>query len=67
MIYVNDVVVQIIVIFLSCYRALVTKTFVMGLQVNRLSNTFKKFYGRHTDPVGQYKKTVCQILADCTS
>ena len=35
-----------------------------GYKVNRLSNTFKKFYGRHTDLVGQYKKNVCQMFAD---
>ena len=35
--------------------------------INRLSNTFKKFYGRHTDLVGQYKKNVCEMFADCTS
>ena len=34
-----------------------------GYKVNRLSNTFKKFYGRHTDLVGQYKKNVCQMFA----
>ena len=32
-----------------------------GYKVNRLSNTFKKFYGRHTDLVGEYKKNVCQM------
>ena len=36
-------------------------------KVNRLSNTFKKFYGRHTDLVGQYKKNVCQMFADSIS
>ena len=40
---------------------------VMGYKVNRLSNTFKKLYGRHTDPVGQYKKSDCQMFADCAS
>ena len=34
---------------------------------NRLSSTFKKFYGRHTDLVGQYKKNVCQMFADSIS
>ena len=44
------------------------KTSVTGLQsYNRLSNTFKKFYGRHTDLVGQYRKDVCQIFADSIS
>ena len=38
-----------------------------GYKVNRLSNTFKKFYGRHTDLVGQYKKSVCQMFADSIS
>ena len=56
------VVAQIIVTFYystgflsQCYK------------VNRLSNTFKKFYGRHTDLVGQYKKNVCQMFADSIS
>ena len=38
--------------FLLCYRALVTRLLSQGYKVNRLSNTFKKFYGRHTDLVG---------------
>ena len=29
-----------------------------------LSNRFEKFYGRHTDLVGQCKKNVCQMFAD---
>ena len=33
-----------------------------GYQVNHLSNTFKKFYGRHTDLVGQYKKMSAKCL-----
>ena len=32
-------------------------------RVNRLSNTFLKFYNRHTDLVGQYKENVCKIFA----
>ena len=32
------------------------KTSITGYKVNHLSNKFKKFYGRHTDLVGQYKK-----------
>ena len=39
--------------FLSRHRALVTRLMSQGYKVNRLSNTFKKFYGRHTDLVGQ--------------
>ena len=35
--------------FLSCHRALVTRRLSQGYKVNCLSNTFKKFYGRHTD------------------
>ena len=35
-------------------------------KVNHLSETSKKFYGRDTDLVGQYKKTVCQMFADST-
>ena len=53
--------------FLSRYRALVTRLLSQGYKVNRLSNTFKKFYGRHTDLVGQYKKNVCQMFADSIS
>ena len=53
--------------FLSCHRALVTRLLSQGYKVNHLSNTFKKFYGRHTDLVGQYKKTVCQMFSDSIS
>ena len=38
--------------FLLRHRALVTRLLSPGYKVNRLSNTFKKFYGRHTDLVG---------------
>ena len=44
-----------------------TKLLSQGYKINRLSNTFKKFYGRHTDLVGQYKKNVFEMFADCTS
>ena len=50
--------------FLSRHRALMTGLLSQGYKINRLSNTFKKFYGRHTDLVGQYKKNVCQMIAD---
>ena len=53
--------------FLSRHRALVTRLLSQGYKVNRLSNTFKKFYGRHTDLVGQYKKSVCQMFSDSIS
>ena len=53
--------------FLLRHRALVTRLLSQGFEVNRLSNTFKKFYGRHTDPVGQYKKNVCLMFADSIS
>ena len=49
------------------HRALVTRLLSQGYKVNRLSNTFKKFYGRHTDLVGQYRKDVCQKFADSIS
>ena len=39
-----------------------TRRLSQGYKVNHLSNTFEKFYGRHTDLVGQYKKNVCQSL-----
>ena len=53
--------------FLSRHRAPVTRLLSQGYKVNCLSNTFKKFYGRHTDLVGQYKKSVCQMFADSIS
>ena len=53
--------------FLIRHRALVKRLMSQGYKVNRLSNTFKKFYGRHTDLVGQYKKNVCQMFADSIS
>ena len=53
--------------FLLRHRALVTRLLSQGYKVNRLSNTFKKFYGRHTDLVGQYKKNFCQMFADSIS
>ena len=52
---------------MSFMRSLVTRSLLQGYNINRLSNTFKKFYGRYTDLVGQYKKNVCQMFADCTS
>ena len=53
--------------FLSCHRTLVTRLLSQVYKINRLSNTFKKFYGRHTDLVGQYKKNGCEMFAGCTS
>ena len=52
---------------LLCHRALMTRLLSQGYKINRLSNTFKKFYGKHTDLVGQYKKNVCQMFADSIS
>ena len=49
--------------FLSHHRAFLSQ----GYKVNRLSNAFKNFYGRHTDLVGQYKQNVCQMFADSIS
>ena len=53
--------------FLLCHRTLVTRLLSQGYKVNHLSNTFKKFYGRHTGLVGQYKKNVCQMFVDSIS
>ena len=39
-----------------------TRLLSQGYKVNPLSNTFKKFYGRHTDLVGQYKKISAKCL-----
>ena len=50
--------------FLLRHMALVTRLLSQVYKVNCLSNTFKKFYGRHTDLVGQYRKDVCQMFAD---
>ena len=44
-----------------------TRLLSQGYKVNRLSSTFKKFYGRHTDLVGRYKKNVCEMFADSIS
>ena len=49
------------------HRVLVTRLLSQDYKVDRLSNTFKKFYGRHTGLVGQYKKNVCQMFADSIS
>ena len=48
--------------FLIRHRALVKRLLSQGYKVNRLSNTYKKFYGRHTDLVGQYKKMSAKCL-----
>ena len=39
--------------FLSHHKGPIDKTLMQGYKVNCLSNTFKKFYGRHADLVGQ--------------
>ena len=39
-----------------------TRLLSQGYKVNRLSNTFRKFYSRHTDLVGQYKKMSAKCL-----
>ena len=39
-----------------------TRLLSQGHKVNRLSNTFKKFYCRHTDLVGQYNKMSVKCL-----
>ena len=48
--------------FLSRHRFPVRRLLSQGYKVNHLSNTFKKFYGRHTDLVGQYKKMSAKCL-----
>ena len=53
--------------FLLRHRGLVTRLLSQGYKVNRLTNTFKKSYGRHTDLVRQYKKNVFQMFADSIS
>ena len=50
--------------FLSCNRPLVTRLLSQGCKVNRLSNTFKRFSGRHTDLVAKYNKNVFQMFVD---
>ena len=39
-----------------------TRLLSQGHKINRLSNTFKKFYGRHTDLLGQYRKMSVKCL-----
>ena len=53
--------------FLLHHRALVTRLLSQCYKVNCLSNTFEKFFGRHTDLVGQYRKDVCQMFGDSIS
>ena len=53
--------------FLLCHKALVTRLLSQGYKVNHLSNTLKKFYGRHSDLVGKYSKDVCQMFAESLS
>ena len=48
--------------FLSRHRALVTRLLSQCYKISRLFNTFEKFYGRHTDLVGQYKKMSVRCL-----
>ena len=44
-----------------------TRLLSQGYKVNRLSHTFKKLLGRHTDLVGQYEENVGQMFADSIS
>ena len=53
--------------FLSCHMALRTKLYLQSYKVTCLCDTVKKFYDKHTDLVGQYKKNVCQMFADSIS
>ena len=53
--------------FLLPHRAIVTRLLSQGYKVNCLSNTFKKFYGRNTDLVGQYQINFCQMFGDSIS
>ena len=53
--------------FLLRHRVLVTRLLSQGYKVIRFFNTFKKFYGRQTNLVGQCKKNVCQMFADSIS
>ena len=48
--------------FLSCHRALVTTLLSQGYKVNHLSNTFKKYYGRHTDLLDNTRKMSAKCL-----
>ena len=44
-----------------------TRLLSQGYKSNRLSNTFKKFYCRQTNLLGQYKENVSQMFADFIS
>ena len=48
--------------FLPRHRALLTRLLSQGYKVNRLSNTFKKFYGRHRSSWTIQAKAVEMIL-----
>ena len=47
---------------LSCHSALMKRLLLQSYKVNRLFNTFKKFYSIHTEQVGQYKKMSAKCL-----
>ena len=53
--------------FLLRHRVIVARLLSQGYKVNHLSNTFKKFYGRQTDLVGQCRKNVCLMFAGSIS
>ena len=48
--------------FLLSYSAIVTRLLSQGYKINRLSNTFTKFYGRHTYLVDNTRRMSAKCL-----
>ena len=53
--------------FLLRHRALVTRRLSQGYKVNRLSNTFKNFYGRYMDFSWTMQEKCVKLFADSIS
>ena len=46
------------------HKLLVDRLLSRGYEVKRLRNLFKKFYGRYTDLIGKYQRSVKGMVAD---
>ena len=46
------------------HKLLVDRLLSQGYEVKRLRNTFKKFYGRYSDLIGKYQRSVKDMEAD---
>ena len=46
------------------HKLLVDRLLSQGYEVKRLRNSFKKFYGRYSDLIGKYQRSVKDMVAD---